>query len=150
MSEIQEIKGRKPNDDELKLSEYFAELRFGQVEFLDQAAKRIIELIGLMLSIIFGVIAFGADFPPSYLVQNMATRYIIVCAITLYLLAMLFCMLSLNPHKYSFQESNLTDMRRTFGQITERKSRRVFWGGTLFLGGSIMFGIMIIVIILGI
>lgn len=148
MENASNVKARKATKSEVALRDYFIQTQFGQIELLDQSAKRIIELIGIMLSILFGITAFGSDFPPPYLSANPIARLLVVFIVVFYLFAMLVSMLAINPRRFTFGETNLSDKKKVFDDIVQYKSRRVFWGGAMFLAGSTLLGLLIISIVL--
>ncbi|PDV96796.1 hypothetical protein A9Q02_06125 [Candidatus Chloroploca asiatica] len=60
-----------PRAEQQQLAAFFAEAERKQVDFLDEAGKRIIELTTLLLGVLFTVVAFGDTYPPPYLADNI-------------------------------------------------------------------------------
>ena len=70
MSEQQEIpiiEGQEPSEESKQLVALFHDLESRQLDFLDEAAKSVVERVATFLAIVFGVTAFGSAFPPPYL-----------------------------------------------------------------------------------
>jgi hypothetical protein len=147
--EIEDVTSRPPTEEELNLRQLFLDLNKGQIEFLDQAGKRIIELVTALLGVLLAVIAFGGSFPPSYLQGDTFLKALSVVTLLLYLLSLSAGVITLQPWvKREYYAYNLTQMRRVLAEITEHKS---LWGRIatyLFLGGSIALGSLLVSIIL--
>ena len=69
---IYEEKAETAEEQEQKqrLKDIFSDLVKKQPDFLDEAAKSIIERIATFLAILFAVLALGGTFPPKFLVHN--------------------------------------------------------------------------------
>lgn len=79
-----------------------------QPDFLDEAAKSIIERIATFLAILFAVIALGGTFPPKFLVHNTQNTALVIAILICYLVAMGMGMWSIQPRNYSLYQYNLT------------------------------------------
>lgn len=141
------LEGRPPTAEEERLVELFAELEKKQLEFLDQAAKRIIELVTALLGILFAVIAFGSDFPPPYLAGNLFAKVMGLVSLGGYLLALLVSLWVLQPRDYKNYHYNLSGMEEELQRMIRRKSLPLTIAGILFGIGSVTLAVMIGVII---
>jgi hypothetical protein len=136
-----------PSEGDKALVKIWAELEKGQLDILDQANKRIIELVTGLQALFLAIIAFGKDFPPPYL-QDGAAPLVAVLTVLLLLLALLAAVLGLQPREYSKYERNLTEMRRELERITNYKKKWYQIGIWLFALGVITLGLLIGMIIL--
>ncbi len=142
------LEGRSPTATEERLVAIFAELETKQLEFLDQAAKRIIELVTALLGILFAAIAFGGDFPPAYLAGNIPIKLLGIGALGGYLLALLFALVAIQPRSYKLYRHNLTRMRAELDAIIEHKLRWLRIAGGLFgLGSVLLAGLVILLLV---
>src|ERR1700676_5601891 len=67
MSEDQHIPiydAQEPSEESKQLVALFHDLESRQLDFLDDAAKSVVERVATFLAILFGVTAFGSVFPP--------------------------------------------------------------------------------------
>lgn len=136
MSEI--LEGRPPTDEEKQLAALFRDLEIRQLEFLDAAGKRIIELTTALLGVLFAIVAMGDTFPPAYLVNNTLAQVLTILTLVCYLGGMIFALRTVQPRDYSVHRYDLEDMRRTLRTISQHKTASLRWAGRLFLGGCLL------------
>jgi hypothetical protein len=141
------LEGRAPSAEEERLAAIFAEIETKQLEFLDEAAKRIIELVTALLGVLFAVIAFGGDFPPAYLAGNTPLKLRGVGALGCYLAALLLALWSAQPRPYPHHRTNLSRMRAVLDQILAHKTRWLRWAGALFGLGSALLAALVIALL---
>jgi hypothetical protein len=142
------LEGRPLSDEQKRLVALFDELEKKQLDFLDQAGKRIIELSTALLGVLFTVTAFGDKFPPPYLKDNHTAQWLAVLTLAFNVGAMLVGMWTVQPRTYRLYRHNLTEMKKVLDQIIEGKARSlrvaggIFWLGALALAllvGSVIF-----------
>lgn len=151
MSEQPPILESKPVADEQKqLIALFNEMEKGQIDFLDQAGKRIIELTTGLLGVLFAVTAFGKDFPPPYLKNNTVAPWLVVLTLILYLGAMFMGMRTVQPRSYKLYRHNLAGMKEELEKIVNNKSRSLRWAGILFWIASLFLAALVTAIIFGV
>src|SRR5260370_17866974 len=83
-----------------------------QLDFLDESGKSIIERIATFLAVLFGVTAFGSNFPPAYLKGNLPAKVLVIITLILSLAAMGAGIWSIQPHyyrNYTYNVSRLGD-----------------------------------------
>jgi hypothetical protein len=141
------LESRAPTAEEERLVELFAEIESKQLDFLDQAAKRIIELVTALLGILFAVIAFGSDFPPPYLAGNLAAKLLSGAALVCYLGALLVALWAVQPRDYRRYRHNLDGMRAELERMIADKARPLRWAGILFGLGSVLLAGLIATVI---
>lgn len=141
------LEGRPPNAAELRLVALFDELEKQQVDFLDQAGKRIIELVTLLQGVFLAVIAFGKEFPPPYLVGQPAITGLAILAVVLYLAALLLALYAVNPRPYRRYDYNLTALREQLDAMLTSKARWVKVAGIVFGLASIVLGLLVGILI---
>jgi hypothetical protein len=147
-SDIPMQPGKPLSDSEKRLNALFDEMDKKQLEFLDQAGKRIIELCTGLLGVLFAVVAFGGDFPPPYLQDNLITQLLVLGVLALLVGALLCAVLTVQPRKYKFYEHNLTEMRREWIQLFTYKSTWMKRANWLFFSGTLLLAVLIAVLIL--
>jgi ABC-type Fe3+-siderophore transport system permease subunit len=138
---------KPPSDEQKRLVTLFDDLDKGQLAFLDEAGKRIIELVTAILGILFAVTAFGDDFPPPYLENNTAAKILIVITLIFQLGALLAGVWAVQPRDYRRYEHNLTEMRKELNEIISHKARWLKIAGVLFVGGALSLATLIIAIV---
>jgi hypothetical protein len=141
------LEGRPPSAAEERMVAIFAEIETMQLEFLDEAAKRIIELVTALLGILFAVLAFGSDFPPPYLAGNTPAKILGIGALGSYLAALLLALWGVQPRSYKHYRHNLTGMREVFDAILAQKTLWLRWAGGLFGLGAVLLTALIILVL---
>ena len=136
-------KGKELTDEQKRLNALFDEMKKGQLDFIDQAGKRIIELSTGLLGVLFAVTAFGKDFPPPYLKDNPTAQSLALGVLALLILALLCGVLTVQPRSYDFYEANLTAMRQELNKIVAYKSRWMKLSNWLFFAGTALLALLI-------
>ena len=142
------LEGSPPTAEQQSLEVFFAEAEKKQVDFLDEAGKRIIELTTLLLGVLFTVVAFGDKFPPPYLVGNPFNKIISLVTLGCYVVAMLLGLRTVQPRDYNRYRYNLDGMREELDRIVANKKHSLWWAGLVFWIGSACLALLIGVIIL--
>lgn len=137
-----------PSDEQKRLVALFDEIERGQLTFLDEAGKRIIELTTALLGVVFAALALGDTFPPSYLTQT-PVKILAVLTLALYVGAMLCGLRTVQPRSYKRYQHNLQGMRTELDRIIAHKSWALWAAGLLFWLGSLGFAVLIGWIIVG-
>ncbi len=70
---------QEPSEEGKRLSKLFDDLESKRLDFLDNAGKSLIERIATFLTVLFGITAFGSNFPPAYLKSNLVTKVLVHC-----------------------------------------------------------------------
>ncbi len=142
------LKGTPLTGEQKRLVALFDELEKGQIEFLDQAGKRIIELSTGLLGVLFAVTAFGDKFPPPYLEDNGAAQGLAVLTLAFLMGALLVGVWIVQPRRYRRYDHNVSEMRKELGEIIGFKSRRFKAASALFVLGSLTLALLIASVIL--
>ncbi|MBP1466198.1 hypothetical protein EYB53_010820 [Candidatus Chloroploca sp. M-50] len=146
---VPEIKdGVPPRAEQQQLAAFFAEAERKQVDFLDEAGKRIIELTTLLLGVLFTVVAFGDTYPPPYLADNPVAKLLSLVILACYVVAMLLGLRTVHPRDYARYRYNLDGMREELDRILANKKRSLFWAGLTFWAGSGCLALLIGIIIM--
>lgn len=132
-----------PTDEQKRLVALFDEMEKQQIDFLDQAGKRLVELTTALLGVLFAVAAFGDKFPPPYLQGNAVARGLTVAALAFYVGAMVMGVRAIRPRDYQRYRHNLTEMRNVLDDIIGYKSRWLKVAGTLFVLGSLALALLV-------
>ena len=150
MSEQQQIPiydSQEPSEEGKQLVTLFNEMESKQLDFLDESGKSIIERIATFLAVLFGVTAFGSNFPPAYLKDNLPAKALVILTLILYLAAMGAGMWAIQPRFYRHYTYNVSRLGKELEKITKHK---MFWlrvAGILFACGSVALAVLIVSII---
>jgi p-aminobenzoyl-glutamate transporter AbgT len=135
-------------EEKQRLKTAFADMEKNQLVLLDSAGKSIIERVATFLAILFGVTAFGSNFPPAYLKNYPLNKYLIIVILLCYLVAMALGMLAIQPRNYSWHRYQAKEMAKTLQGIIAYKKRLVEWAGILFALGTVLLAVLIVSLIL--
>ena len=141
------LEGRPLEAEDVRLLALFDRLEEGQLDFLDQAGKRIVELSSAMLGILFAVAAFGKDFPPPYLKGNLLVQALSLLTLLCFVLALLAGVLAVQPRRYDRYRHNLSRLRDVLGQIVAYKTRWFRFGSGLFFAGALALAVLVSIIL---
>jgi hypothetical protein len=139
---------RFQSEESKNLEKIFDEIESKQIELLDTAGKNLLDRISAMLAVLFGITAFGKDFPPAYLKTHASNKYLVIATLASYLLAMLMALISVTPRQYKRPVYNISEMAREMEKIINHKSwfakiaNLFFWLASLALAtliGRIVF-----------
>lgn len=151
MSEQQQIPiydSQEPSEEGKQLVTLFNEMESKQLDFLDESGKSIIERIATFLAVLFGVTAFGSNFPPAYLKGNLPAKVLVIITLILYLAAMGAGIWAIQPRYYRHYTYNVSRLGKELEKITKHK---MFWlrvAGILFGIGTVTLAVLIVSIIL--
>jgi hypothetical protein len=141
------IPGGDMSEADARLVALFDKLEAGQLEFLDEAAKRVIELSTAMLAVLFGVTAFGSDFPPPYLASNTLAKWLALLTLGLYLSALFAGVHAVQPRTYARSHAGLDRLRRELEKIVAHKRWWFSAGIWLLFGGSLALVTLVVLVI---
>ena len=141
------IEGQEPSEESKQLVALFHDLESRQLDFLDEAAKSVVERVATFLAILFGVTAFGSTFPPPYLKDNTAAKTLVIVTLVLYLIALGAGMWAIQPRYYRGYIYNLSRMKKELEKITKRKMFWLRFAGILFAVGSVTLAALVVAII---
>lgn len=127
--------GKLPTEEQTRLVAFFDEIEKKQLEFLNEAGKRIIELSTTLLGLLFAISAFGDKFPPAYLENNPPAQVLAASALLFYLLATGAGIQAIQPRRFTRRSGNLLDEMRA--ELERALNTKAGW----FRAGSIFFGI---------
>ena len=150
MSEQQQIPmydSQEPSEEGKQLVALFHEMESKQLDFLDESGKSIIERIATFLAVLFGVTAFGSNFPPAYLKGNTTAKVLIIVTLILYLAAMGAAIWAIQPRYYRHYTYNVSRLGKELEKITKHKMLWLRVASILFALGSISLAVLIVSII---
>jgi hypothetical protein len=142
------LEGDRLSAEDKRLLALFDKMESDQIEFLDAAGKRIIELSSAMLGLLFAVTAFGKDFPPPYLANNATAKQLAVATLLLYVLALLAGVFVVQPRRYARHHYNLSAMRTELDRIVRYKSHTFQVAVAIFVIGSVALASLVGTILL--
>src|SRR5258708_2130225 len=150
MSEEQHIPiydAQEPSEESKQLVALFHDLDSRQLDFLDAAAKSVLERVPTSLAIVFGVTAFGSAFPPPYLRDNAVAKAFVILTLVLYLVALGAGMWAIQPRYYRRYTYNASMLAKELEKITKRKMLWLRCAGILFAVGSVALAALVVAII---
>ncbi|MGB0388299.1 MAG: hypothetical protein ACPGWR_26065 [Ardenticatenaceae bacterium] len=121
--------------------ELFAKLEQENIPRLEEAAKMIIQLVMAIYSVLFAILFLAKS--PTYL-ENPTVRSSGVASILSFFVSLGAALVVLLPFRYTYQEDNLTEMKRVYARLLKEKSWGLRVAFAFFLLGSILFGALII------
>ncbi len=140
--------GKELSEEQIRLKTLFDEMKKGELAFLDEAGKPIIELSTGLLGVLFAVTAFGKDFPPPYLKANPNNQWLAIVILAVFIVALLFGVLTVQPRNYGYYEYNLTKMRMELERIVRYKSFCMKFAAWSFFSGAFLLAILIGMLVL--
>jgi hypothetical protein len=143
------LDGKPLSEEQIRLNVLFDEMKKNQLTFLDEAGKRVVELSTGLLGVLFAVTAFGKDFPPPYLKANPNSQWLAIAVLAIFILALLFGVLTVQPRNYGYYEYNLTRMRKELDKIVVYKSFCMQVATWAFFGGTLLLAVLIGTLVLG-
>lgn len=143
-----ESESEQEKEKRLRLRSIFTDLEGKQPDFLDEAAKSIIERISTFLAILFAVTALGTSFTPKYLMGHSWQKGLVIAILICYLLAMGMGMWAIQPRNYTDYPVDVTMQEKMWKRITGRKKRWVRLAGLLFALGTLALAALIVAIII--
>ncbi len=144
----EETETQEEKENRQRLKDIFSDLEKKQPNFLDEAAKSIIERIATFLAILFAVIALGGTFPPKFLIHNTLNTVLVIAILICYLVAMGMGMWAIQPRNYNLYEYNMTRQEKEWKRLIARKKFWVRFSGILFGLGTVALAVLIVLIIL--
>lgn len=130
---------RELTPEDLKLLELFDELRKGSLGFLDEAAKKLVELVTVLYGLFFAVFSFTEA--PRYLKDHPGIKLLSAGILFAYFLALVFAVLVFLPRKYQLSSHSLTRMRGRLEEMLETKGTYLRCAYAAFALGTLFFAI---------
>jgi hypothetical protein len=112
------IHGKPPGSESVKWLALMESARDKSLETIDEAAKQLIGLDGLISGIYFGAVTF-ANIKPDVL--NPWSGALLLAPIGLWFLSLIFAVLTLAPGKYPYNPHSPDDARRQYEKILAHK-----------------------------
>ncbi len=131
------IQGKPPSSDSLKWLTLMEQAREKSLETIDDAAKQLIGLDGLISGIYFGAVTF-ANIAPAVL--NPWSGALLLAPVALWLASLIFGVLTIAPGKYPYNPHSPDDARETYEQIVQTKYRRLQIALWLFVASILALG----------
>ena len=132
--------------DDRDLREWFDDQQRRSLDRLQEAAKTVVQLVTGIYGVLFAVLAFSDH--PAYLKQPWVRVFG-----TISMLALFFALFSayfvLQPREITWQEDNLSDMRRVYQATEERKGGWLNTALIAFLVGTGALGVVIVIVLWG-
>ena len=147
-AEIPVVEGRPLSDEHRRLLAQRDEIEKNQLAFLDGSAKRIVELVTLLLGVLFSVISFGDKFPPKYL-SSTTSKVAILATLVLYVVSLLLGVIAMNPRRFKHYEHNVSEMRNELDGVIASKLMWSRASAVVFVLATLALAILIGSIVLG-
>lgn len=130
--------------EDRRLREWFAEQEQRNFERLEEGAKVIVQLVTGLYGLLFAILALSGQ--PAYL-RTRVVQWLGTLGMIAFFVALLSALMTLFPWRCSFQEDNLSEMKR----VNQRVLNRKFWSLAVslgaFLAGVCLLALMIIAVL---
>ncbi|GAC1644903.1 MAG: hypothetical protein NVS4B9_36970 [Ktedonobacteraceae bacterium] len=136
------------SDESKQLATIFQEIGNKQLEFLDNAAKSVIERVSTFLTVLFAIIALGNTFPPAYLKGNVSVKILVIVTLIFFLAALGAATIVIQPRPYKYRENDIEDMRAAMQGITHHKAFWQRWAYILFALAALSLAALITALII--
>ena len=130
---------RELTPEDLKLIELFDELKKGSLGFLNEAAKKLVELVIALYGLFFAVFSFTEA--PQYLKEYPDIKLLSAGILLAYFLALVFAVLVFLPRRYQFSSHSLTQMRSQLETMLETKGTYLRYAYASFALGTLFFAV---------
>lgn len=129
-------------EESRELREWFAEQQGKNLDRLEEGAKTLTQLITGLYGVLFAFLAFSSDPIPAYL-RDSAVRWLGSVALVGLFLALLAALNAQYPWASSYQEHNISSMRRARDRMRRTKVWSLRLALLLFLVGMGCLGTLI-------
>ncbi len=133
--------------DDRELREWFERQERGNIERLEAGARTVIQLVTGLYGVLFAVLALSDQ--PAYL-RDPVVRWTGTLGVGAFFGSLLLAMLVVSPRRISYQQDNLTEMRRTYRRLEGRKAALLRAAQLVFLIGMACLVVVILAILWGI
>jgi len=138
---------RPPSDDEQDVITRVEEQESQSIDNLEAGARQIITLTTTFFGFLFGVIALGSD----KFEASLNTTWVAVLgwfAVGLLLAGLLAALMVVWPHRYTYQENRLDQMKTVYRHIIATKTWWLQWALGLFGAGLVAFAGLILLMLM--
>ncbi len=135
---------REETSEEKKLREWFETQALESPKNLEEAARLLIGLVTGLLGALFGVLTVSAETLPTYL-SLPAVKWCGILAVVLWLLSLLCALVVVTPRKWQSDVGKPETQSEVFKAMLSHKSRWLRDSVTLFAGGVIALGIVLVI-----
>ncbi|MBX7215131.1 MAG: hypothetical protein K1X39_14055 [Thermoflexales bacterium] len=129
--EQEPIQGQIPSNEDLAALAFMDELGKRSLQSIEETAKQLIGLDGVISGIYFGAVAIGGL--PAVVVSSPLHRVLYIAPVALWLLSLVLAVLVLLPRTYSYNVHSPDDARATYGSLISTKHRRLLASLVVFV-----------------
>ncbi len=137
------IETRPPTEAQQEIITRFTDIEKNQLEFIEQAGKRVVEMTTVLLGLLLAAMSFGDTFPPPYLKDNGLTKGLLLIALALYVGAMFFGVWTVQPRLYRFHPHRLDKLPAELDAVLTRKAWTMRLATILFFLASLCLALLI-------
>lgn len=131
------LQGKPPNSADLKWLALMDKAREGSLDALDESAKQLIGLDGLISGIYFGAVAF-AKLAPGILTEP--NRVWLLAPVVLWLASLIAAVLALTARAYAYNPNSPDDARLVYERIARTKHVRLLIALWCFVASIVALG----------
>ena len=135
---------REETSEEKKLREWFESQRLESMKTIEEAARLLIGLVTGLLGALFGVLTVSAETLPAYL-SLPAVKWCGILAVVLWLLSLLSALVVVTPRRWQSDAGKPESQSEVFKAMLGHKSRWLKDSVTLFAGGVIALGVVLVI-----
>ena len=128
------LQGMPPSQEDLKWLELMDAARRDSLRSIEDAAKQLIGLDGIISGIYYGAVTFS-NLPPAALVG--ANRIVFAAPVALWLISLIAAVLVLMPRAYAYNPHSPDDARDAYTRIVATKDTRLKVALWLFVASII-------------
>ena len=135
---------REENNEEKKLREWFEAQTLESPKNLEEAARLLIGLVTGLLGALFGVLTVSAETLPAYLSLSVV-KWCGILTVVLWLLSLLCALVVVTPRRWQSDAGKPETQSEVLKAMLGHKSRWLKDSVTLFAGGVITLGIVLVI-----
>lgn len=128
------VRGAAPSAEDLKYLELMDAARKDSIRAIEDAAKQLIGLDGIISGIYFGAVAFSKLSATNLVGYN---RYVFLAPVVLWLASLIVAVLALIPRAYAYNPYSPDEARETFTRVVALKHARLVMALWLFVASVI-------------
>ena len=140
---------REETGEEKKLREWFETQALESPKNLEEAARLLIGLVTGLLGALFGVLTVSASTLPAYL-SFPAVKWCGILAVVLWLSSLLCALVVVTPRRWQSDAGKPETQSEVFKAMLSHKSRWLKDAVTLFAGGVIALGVVLVTALMSI
>ena len=146
--QVRAVRTRAETPEEADNYKWFEEQARDPFKPIEEAARQIIQLVTVLYTVVFGILAFASDPVPAYLARA-SVRGIGLATVICYLVALLAALTIVVPRGYQYAKASQTQRKQVYDSLLRRKSFALTAAVWAFGVASFAFALLFVVVLLG-